>query len=848
VCGKLCLLSSPYLLTMSTRRDFIKKAAMLSGGVGLLGTLPPSIQKAFAINPPPGTTFYDAEHVVILMQENRSFDHCFGTLQGVRGFNDPRAVTLPNQNPVWLQTTKEGETYSPFHLDIKNTKITWMGSLPHSWSNQTDARNQGRHNRWLDVKKSGDDEYKEMPLTMGYYTREDIPFYYALADAFTVCDQHFCSSLTGTTPNRLYLWTGTIREEQHENSKAQVWNEDTDYGVWANWKTYPERLEENGISWKIYQNDISVDGGYGDEEGAWLDNFGDNPIEYFTQYNVKLSDRYINYLAKAEKSLPVEIAELEKKLQGTTATGKELKDMQDTLKYKKDTLTHVLEDKKVYTKEKYAQLSQHEKNLHEKAFSDNRNDPYYRNLTTHKYMDGITEREVNIPKGDVLHQFRQDVKTGKLPTVSWMVAPETFSDHPSSAWYGAWYLSETLDILTQNPEVWKKTIFILTYDENDGYFDHVPPFTAPNMHDAGTGKASTGVDTSVDFVTMEQEMKKKNWPREYMREGPIGLGYRVPMVVASPWSRGGWVNSQVFDHTSPLQFLEKFLQKKTGKDIKETNISPWRRAICGDLTTIFRPYNGEKITTPAFIAKDAFVEKIHKAKFKEVPTGYKLLSKQDVEQTKQSPLSSVFIPRQESGARSSCALPYEIHADGALSADKKSFEITFQAGTQSAGVPFNVYAYHKQNSDDNDANVTTRAYAVTPGDTIKDAWPVQLFDNNEYQLVVYGPNGFMRSFKGNDNDPQLSILVNYNVGNMGIDISVSGGTNQQVTVVDNSYKTAAQHFNAGTTNIATFNVGKSFGWYDFTVKVAGNNSFEKRYTGRMETGKPSFSDPAMGRV
>ncbi|HSC39603.1 MAG TPA: alkaline phosphatase family protein, partial [Chitinophagaceae bacterium] len=189
---------------MDTRRSFIKKASLLSAGAGLLNTLPPAIQKALAINPAAGSTWLDAEHIVFLMQENRSFDHTYGTLQGVRGYNDPRAISLPNKNPVWLQSNKKGETYAPFRLNIKETNATWMSSLPHSWANQVDARNNGKYDKWLDVKHSDHDGYQEMPLTMGYYTREDIPFYYALADAFTVGDQHFCSSLTGTTPNRLY--------------------------------------------------------------------------------------------------------------------------------------------------------------------------------------------------------------------------------------------------------------------------------------------------------------------------------------------------------------------------------------------------------------------------------------------------------------------------------------------------------------------------------------------------------------------------------------------------------------------------------------------------------------------
>ena len=188
------------------------------------------------------------------------------------------------------------------------------------------------------------------------------------------------------------------------------------------------------------------------------------------------------------------------------------------------------------------------------------------------------------------------------------MAPENFSDHPASAWYGAWYVSEVLDILTKNPDVWKKTVLILCYDENDGYFDHVPPFVAPHPTRAETGKASMGIDTSVE------------WGNVYEREHAIGLGFRVPLVIASPWSRGGCVNSQVFDHTSVLMFLENWLSGK-GKWVKETNISDWRRAICGDLTSVFRPYDGEAIPLPAPLELGATVERIHAAQFQPQPTG-----------------------------------------------------------------------------------------------------------------------------------------------------------------------------------------------------------------------------------
>ncbi len=451
---------------------------MLSGGVGLLNTLPASVQRALAIDPKLGSTYLDAEHIVILMQENRSFDHCYGTLQGVRGFNDPRAISKPDNNSVWLQKNEFGDTYLPFRLNINDTNSTWLGSLPHSWTDQVDARNNGKYDKWLLAKASGHEGYERVPLAMGYYDREDIPFYYSLADAFTVCDQNFCSSLTGTTPNRLYLWTGKIREKQHATSPANVSNSDVGYDKEVNWKTFPERLEENNISWKIYQNEISLESGLDGDEDSWLGNFTDNPIEWFSQYHVRFSPSYRKYLEKMESVLPGEIKELENQLRSLDETGKEAKKIKNTLKSKQSLWQKVLE-RHQWSDENFEKLSQQEKNLHAKAFSTNSNDPFYRELTSLRYNDDNSTREMKVPKGDVLHQFRDDVNNGALPTVSWVIGAENFSDHPGAPWYGAWYVSEVMDILTKNPEVWKKTIFILCYDENDGYFDHVPPFVAP---------------------------------------------------------------------------------------------------------------------------------------------------------------------------------------------------------------------------------------------------------------------------------------------------------------------------------------------------------------------------------
>jgi phospholipase C len=851
---------------MDTRREFIKKAAFLAGAAGLSGILPASIQKAMAINPAPGSTYLDAEHIVILMQENRSFDHCFGTLKGVRGFNDPRAIDLPNKNKVWLQSNNKGETYAPFRLDIKQTKSTWMESLPHSWKNQVNARNDGKFDQWLENKRNSIPEYSDMPLTLGYYTREDIPFYYSLADAFTVCDQNFCAALTGTNPNRLYFWTGTVRPEQHENSRAHVWNDDMDYGT-LNWATFPERLEDHGINWKCYQNEVDIYTGFEGEEGDWLGNFQDNPLEFFVQYNVRLHEEHIKALQKKQADLNVAIKDYNEVYAALNVGDKRVKHLEQMMKHANTDLDSTNKQLLALKGKSLGKLSARDQSIHKRAFDTNKKDPDYHRLTELKYNDDGTERKLNIPKGDVLHQFREDVNTGKLPTVSWISAPTNFSDHPSAAWFGAWYVSEVMDILTHNPEVWKKTIFILAYDENDGYFDHVPPFTAPHSDRPETGRVSKGIDTRVDFITHEQEKERNGFPEPFDRESSIGLGYRVPLIIASPWTKGGWVNSEVFDHTSTLQFLENFLSTKIGKPVKEHNISDWRRTICGDLTSVFRPYNGETIPNPEFLPKDEFVESIHKAKFKKLPDDFKLLTADEIEVINKTPKLSPYMPKQEAGLKPSCPIPYQIYAEGKLSADKKAFEVKFTAsdkvfGKSTTGAPFNVYAPGKYLQEKGGQmvmdNVRTWAFGASAGDTISNAWPLNEFENSDYHLRVYGPNGFFREFKGNASDPDVEITCDYQPGtteklsgNVELILDNFGSTDHQIEITDHTDPSkSSKQVIKGSTNGSNIIVDLSgnYNWYDFSVKISGIDTFEKRYAGHVETGKPSFSDPQMGNA
>jgi phospholipase C len=841
---------------MESRRDFLKKAALLAAGGGFVGTFSASLQKAFAIDPPPGSTYLDAEHVVILMQENRAFDHMYGSLRGVRGFNDPRAMTLADGNPVWLQTDSAGDTYPPFRLNIKDTKSTWMGSLPHSRESQMGASNGGKHDRWLEAKRSNEKDYHHLPLTMGYYNRDDLPFYYALADAFTICDQNFCSSLTATEPNRLHLWTGTVRPQPSIQSFAYVRNDDMGYkpNLRLNWTTFPERLEARGISWRIYQNEIALPTGLTKDEDAWLGNFDDNPIEYFAQFNVFFSAAHRRYLAQQESSLAVELEKLESQTPSSEALAKQIAD-------KRGELENVRRDLAQLTDGAFARLSAVEQNLHRKAFTTNEGDPDYRQLSQLAYEDGATAREMPVPKGDTLYQFRQDVSTGKLPTVSWIVPPKRFSDHPTSPWYGAWYLSETLDILTQNPEVWKKTIFVLCYDENDGYFDHVPPFVPPRWDRVDTGKVSAGIDTSVEHVSEEQEKEIRARENEMGKgglAGPIGLGFRVPLVIASPWSRGGYVCSQIFDHTSILQLLENILAHKTGQPVRETNISDWRRVVCGDLSSVFRPYNGEKTLLPTPVEREPFFASISSAKFRPLPDDYKKLEATQIAQTRAQPRSAAWLPRQEAGTRIACALPYELAAAGILSADRKTFAVHFAAGnklfgSRATGAPFRVYA-PVQMRGKNGSWETGRNwnYAVKAGDAISDTFSLADFPDGIYHLQLTGPNGFYREFRGSGGDPSLELSWqpaakgNSPAAALRL-INHDSQRSVTVTIEDLAYGNGLKTVTLKPSEIQdlAMDLGHSYGWHDWRIRAQGAQDFEQRYAGHIETGRESFSDPAM---
>jgi phospholipase C len=253
-----------------------------------------------------------------------------------------------------------------------------------------------------------------------------------------------------------------------------------------------------------------------------------------------------------------------------------------------------------------------------------------------------------------------------------------------------------------------------------------------------------------------------------------------------------------------------------------------------------------------------------------VPSDFKLLTKEEIAVINNDPHSSPYMPQQEKGIRPSCALPYELYAEAKLNADKTAVEIQFTAdnkvfGNEAAGAPFNVYApgsylHQKENEKPTFEPVRTWAYGLTAGDSLTDAWPIKEFEDKNYHLRVYGPNGFFRELIGNPKDPDLEIACGYQPsttggkklsGNIELTVDNMSRKDREIEIIDHAYKTGDQKLvvKGSTKGTAlTIDLGKSYGWYDFSVKITGNKNYERRYAGRVETGETSYSDPFMGKV
>jgi phospholipase C len=251
-----------------SRRVVLARAAVGGGSALGLAALPLSLRSALAATMarPPRGSLRDVQHIVILMQENRSFDHYFGTMPGVRGFSDPQAMRLPSGRTVFHQPDpSHAQGYRlPFRFDTATTSAQATPGTDHFWPTQHQAWNGGRMDQWVAAKG---------PFTMGYFTREDIPFHWALAGAFTVCDRYHCSVLGPTNPNRLYMWTGMI-DPARTGGGPVIDDSPGSSNPTLSWTTYPERLQRAGVSWQVYQEEDNFD----DNALAWFKQFASAPV------------------------------------------------------------------------------------------------------------------------------------------------------------------------------------------------------------------------------------------------------------------------------------------------------------------------------------------------------------------------------------------------------------------------------------------------------------------------------------------------------------------------------------------------------------------------------------------
>jgi len=404
----------------------------------------------------------DVAHVVILMQENRSFDHYFGTLSGVRGFSDPHALgqsvggrDYPIFDQFGYQPGKGADQagyLQPFRLtsDPPLRDGQTLNDISHTWATQHQSWNHGGMDKFVASHLVADGA-EHGPVTMGYYTRAELPFYYALADAFTVCDGYFSSVLGPTDSNRLMAVSATIDPDGVAGGPVleTFGNRIAEYGK-LTWQTMPERLQAAGVSWKFYSDRLCE--------------LALSPLPYFKAFNNPFS------------------------ITGIELVGR-----------------------------------------------------------------GLTP--------DFPDDFTRDVQGNKLPAVSWIMPPLAQCEHPAAPpGYGEDLIHSVLRTLVSNPAVWAQTVLFVVHDENGGFFDHVPPVTPP-PGTAGEWLTAKTLPAAAGGIN-----------------GPVGLGFRTPCLVISPFSRGGYVCSQVFDHTSLLRFVE------TRWGVEVPNLSPWRRANTGDLT------------------------------------------------------------------------------------------------------------------------------------------------------------------------------------------------------------------------------------------------------------------------
>jgi phospholipase C len=730
-------------MTIETTRRGLFKGAMTAAA---FAALPASIQKAFATSAAVSTgTIQDVKHIVVLMQENRSFEMYFGTKYGVRGFGDPFPHPTVSGQTVWNQKSSSAAnatTTLPFPI-LQSHNWSFPPDLSHGFSDQQGAWGQGQASYWTQYKSAS---------TMGYYTRPELPFQFALAEAFTLCDDYHCAIISCTDPNRVSAVAGTswdptqvaagvnCTDADGEPSNLRCWIT----GTWVDgsntgykynqiatntgfaWPSIADVLTEAGISWRIYQ----------DMNNNWTGAM--NGFLAFDSFR-------------------------------TAEPGSTI------------------------------------------------------------YVNGMTTWTVA--------DLQTAVENDTLAMVNWVLPSAAESEHPGapcSPTHGGYFVETVLEALTSNPDVWASTVFILHFDENDGYFDHALNPAVPSYYASGDlAGASTISLPGMYFNNASRTYSSGSYlsPADTIsgQLRPWGLGARIPCTVVSPWSKGGWINSQVYSHCSIGLFLEKWL------GITVPGITPWHRSVCGDMTSCFNfaTPNDTFPTLPdlsGWAASDVASQKLPAV----------------------VPPATQAMPVQEMGLALSRGLPYALNVTASTSASGLVTLNFINTGKQ--GAVFHVY-------DVLNLNLIPRRYTVEAGKTLSDDfW--NAFGTNfveaaagSYNLWVYAPNGFARHFQGvisqegmlQRQHPDIQFAYDTDRGGIRIGLRSNAIMPVNFTVTDNAYNSGpAKTVSVRPDETASlfWPVKNSDNWYDFSVSTDG---FERQFAGRVEDGKDHITDPQMGR-